>query len=102
MGNAARAGQRYARETMIRRATALALVTLLTACGNTPSGIPAEPSAPRAPMPTTIASAAIEPSATASAAQAASAAPFPFADLVTSLSEPDGPFFSDNTISNET
>jgi hypothetical protein len=52
-----------------------------------------------------VAAAARAPAAPAAPVASASARPAPstaFGDLVTRLSEPDGPFFSDNTISNET
>lgn len=61
---------------------------------------------PIAPSASPSESARIEtngaPSAIASASNAVAVASPGFAELVASLSEPDGPFFSDNFISNET
>jgi hypothetical protein len=74
---------------------ALPFLALLAACGAPP--VPAEADAAPTP-PSAGAPAAIAPSAAA-----APAAPRPdFKGLVTSLSEPDKEFMSDNTISNET
>src|SRR5262245_60729277 len=86
---------------------ALSLAFVLAACGQaTPAGAPASSaeassSAQRTPLgsvlPPRIAS---TPTASASAAPAP--APSAFGEAVRALSEPNGPFFSDNTISNET
>jgi hypothetical protein len=94
---------------MIKNRTrlALSLALLLAHCGNvTPAGAPsssAEVSATlRSPLgsvpPPRLASAPAASSGSAPAAAPASA----FGEAVRALSEPDGPFFSDNTISNET
>jgi hypothetical protein len=82
------------------------LLALLTACGTgaTPVEQPAI-SASAADRTTTtrvpLGSVAAPPSSVPSSAPAAPA-PSAFGALVASISEPDGPFFSDNIISNET
>lgn len=83
-----------------RRCLALALLSL-AACANTPTqGTP--PDADRATH-TPLGSVALPPFVVSPSASATAATDAPsFGALVRSLSEPDGPFFSDNTISNET
>jgi hypothetical protein len=78
----------------------LLLVTLLAACGTgpAPAGTPAPSGTTRSPL----GSIAIPPASAPPSASAAAPAPSAFGALVGSLSEPDGPFFSDNVISNET
>jgi hypothetical protein len=86
----------------------LPLLALLAACGKSPAPAESPDSSAsgarstRAPLGS-VAPPALAESAPAAAASASAAAPAPaFGALVSSLSEPDGPFFSDNTISNET
>lgn len=91
------------------RAPALALALFAAAapaCGSGPASAPPEranaPSAP-APAASNASPVTMAPASTSLAASAAAPQPeVSFRDLVTSLSEPDGPFFSDNVISNET
>jgi hypothetical protein len=83
----------------------LALAFLLAACGNAaPAGAPATSAQASVSVRSPLGS--VPPPLLASA-PSASAAPAPaprstFGETVRALSEPDGPFFSDNTISNET
>jgi hypothetical protein len=77
----------------------LALLALLAACGMGPA--PAEGPVASAGPPLQMPPGSVAPlpaSAPFAAAPAASA----FGELVSTLSEPDGPFFSDNVVSNET
>lgn len=93
---------------------ALLFAPLLFALGAcSPASAPADPAAsalvtPGAPpshsplgsVPAPLLASA--PPLASASAPGAGAAPSTFGALVTALSEPDGPFFSDNTISNET
>jgi hypothetical protein len=88
---------------------ALPLLLTLTACGQaaTPSVDPAssaKPSSGEASSRSPLGSAPIPASASAPASSAHTPAPpaSAFAEVVGAISEPDGPFISDNAISNET
>jgi hypothetical protein len=84
-----------------RSVAALLVLALGAGCGRSP------PSAGAGPSPdASSSSATVAPAAASSAAGASSAAPPAsgpsFGELVRTLSEPDGPFLSDNIVSNET
>lgn len=77
----------------------LALIASLAACGTGSASAPGTTTSAGTSLRTPLGSVAVPPSsAPVAAAPAASA----FGDLVNALSEPDGPFFSDNVVSNET
>lgn len=86
----------------MRHRLALPLALLLSACSTTSQPVGSEgsatsPAALRTPL------GSVAPPATATPTMATAAiAPSAFASLLRSLSEPDGPFISDNMISNET
>ncbi|MFT3764593.1 MAG: hypothetical protein QM820_03610 [Minicystis sp.] len=85
-----------------RALLALPLAFVLSACG-TPAAPVGSTETASAPARTPLGSVAPPPSAAAPApAPVPTAAPTVFASMVRSLSEPDGPFISDNIISNET
>jgi hypothetical protein len=86
-----------------RSRSLLPLLAFLTACGtgSAPIGSPAASAA--ATLHTPLGSVAPSPASTpAPPASAAPPAASSFGALVAALSEPDGPFFSDNVVSNET
>jgi hypothetical protein len=84
----------------------LPLLAFLAACGSNPT--PTEPAVASAsaiaarPLRTPLGSVAPPQSSAPAAPEAPAPAPTAFGALMTSISEPDGPFFSDNVISNET
>ena len=87
------------------RALALPLLTLALACGTTtapPAALDAATGAPVASARTPLGAVAPSASEAPSAPVVVAPAPSAFGSMVTAISEPDGPFFSDNTISNET
>jgi hypothetical protein len=82
-----------------RHRSLLPLLAFLAACGTGPASAPGPATSAGSSPRTPLGSVAIPPStAPVAAAPAASA----FGALVSALSEPDGPFFSDNVVSNET
>ena len=96
-------------EAMKNRALLIApLLLALVACGQAPTPVdPATsvaimPGAPPSHSPLGSVPAPLLASAPPSTSATAPPAPAAYGAMVTALSEPDGPFFSDNTISNET
>ncbi len=96
-------------EAMKNRALLIApLLFALAACGQAPTGVdPATsvaitPGAPPSHSPLGSVPAPLLASAPPIASPSAPVVPAVYGAMVTALSEPDGPFFSDNTISNET
>lgn len=87
------------------RAYLLSILALLTACGTstTPVEQPATTASSELGTTTRVPLGSVAPPPSSAPAAAAPApAPSAFGALVASISEPDGPFFSDNIISNET
>jgi hypothetical protein len=89
-------------DDMNRRLLALPLVALVTACSAGPSSSEAPDGSSGGTLRTPLGSVAPPTSSLPDAGTPAPSAPTAFGALVASLSEPDGPFFSDNVISNET
>ena len=80
----------------------LPLLAFVVACGTGPASV-GSPASSGSSLRTPLGSVAPPVTATPSAPPSATAAaPSAFGALVSSLSEPDGPFFSDNVVSNET